>query len=123
MALPRVGLFVSSDCAVQYAISAGFTALAGRRPSAIKRRWRVEVIPVGLAFEEAYRQRPGVKLHKDFDGSHPDLLGTYLAACVTFPWSILSLRVERYLIFCERGRSNWRHRLYLHRIATGRSGR
>jgi hypothetical protein len=42
------------------------------------------VIPVGLAFEEAYRQRPGVKLHKDFDGSHPDLLGTYLAACVTY---------------------------------------
>ena len=42
------------------------------------------VIPVGLAFEEAYRQRPDIKLHKDFDGSHPDLAGTYLAACVVY---------------------------------------
>lgn len=42
------------------------------------------VIPVGLAFEEAYRQRPELKLHKEFDGSHPDLLGTYLAACVVY---------------------------------------
>ena len=40
------------------------------------------VIPVGLAFEEAYRRRPEIVLHKQFDGSHPDLLGTYLAACV-----------------------------------------
>lgn len=38
------------------------------------------VIPVGLAFEEAYRRRPEIKLHQTFDGSHPDLLGTYLAA-------------------------------------------
>ena len=42
------------------------------------------VIPVGLAFEEAYRQRPDIKLHKDYDGSHPDLIGTYLAACVVY---------------------------------------
>jgi len=42
------------------------------------------VIPVGLAFEEAYRQRPDLKLHKTYDGSHPDLIGTYLAACVTY---------------------------------------
>ena len=42
------------------------------------------VIPVGLAFEEAYRRRPGIKLHKDYDGSHPDLIGTYLAACVVY---------------------------------------
>ena len=44
----------------------------------------VFVIPVGLAFEEAYRQRPDIKLHKDYDGSHPDLIGTYLAACVVY---------------------------------------
>ena len=37
-----------------------------------------------LAFEEAYRRRPGVVLHTDFDGSHPDTLGTFLAACVTY---------------------------------------
>jgi len=42
------------------------------------------VIPVGLAFEEAYRRRPGVKLHKDYDGSHPELSGTYLAACTVY---------------------------------------
>lgn len=42
------------------------------------------VIPVGLAFEEAYRQRPGLQLHKTYDGSHPDLIGTYLAACVVY---------------------------------------
>ena len=42
------------------------------------------VIPVGLAFEEAYRLRPDIKLHKEYDGSHPDLIGTYLAACVVY---------------------------------------
>ena len=42
------------------------------------------VIPVGLAFEEAYRRSPGLRLHKAHDGSHPDLIGTYLAACVTY---------------------------------------
>jgi len=42
------------------------------------------VIPVGLAFEEAYKQRPDLRFHKDFDGSHPNLNGTYLAACVVY---------------------------------------
>lgn len=42
------------------------------------------VIPVGLAFEEAYKRKPEMKLHKGFDGSHPDLIGTYLAACVVY---------------------------------------
>ncbi|MEK9671346.1 MAG: DUF4886 domain-containing protein [Rhodospirillaceae bacterium] len=42
------------------------------------------VIPVGLAFEEAYRQRPTGRFHKDYDGTHPNLLGTYLAASVVF---------------------------------------
>jgi hypothetical protein len=41
------------------------------------------VIPVGLAFEEAYRRRPDIRLHHD-DGSHPSALGTYLAACTVF---------------------------------------
>ena len=41
------------------------------------------VIPVGLAFEAAYKKRPNIKLHK-VDGTHPDLLGTYLAACTVF---------------------------------------
>ncbi|KPK16411.1 MAG: hypothetical protein AMJ67_14465, partial [Betaproteobacteria bacterium SG8_41] len=42
------------------------------------------VIPVGLAFEEAYRRKPDMKLHKEYDGSHPDLIGTYLAACTVY---------------------------------------
>ncbi len=43
----------------------------------------VLVIPVGLAFDLAYRKRPNIKLH-DEDGTHPGLLGTYLAACTVF---------------------------------------
>ena len=42
------------------------------------------VIPVGLAFERAYDRRPDIALHKRFDGTHPSLLGTYLAACVVY---------------------------------------
>lgn len=42
------------------------------------------VIPAGLAFEEAYRRRPGIKLHMDYDGSHPTELGVYLAACTVY---------------------------------------
>lgn len=42
------------------------------------------VIPVGLAFEESYKQRPDLRLHKDYDGSHPNMAGTYLAACVVY---------------------------------------
>jgi hypothetical protein len=42
------------------------------------------VIPVGLAFEEAYKRKSEMMLHKDFDGSHPSLYGTYLAACVVY---------------------------------------
>jgi hypothetical protein len=42
------------------------------------------VIPVGLAFEEAYRLRPDLSLHAAFDGSHPNQAGTYLAAATVF---------------------------------------
>jgi hypothetical protein len=42
------------------------------------------VIPVGIAFENAYKAQPDIVLHKPFDGSHPSLLGTYLASCVVF---------------------------------------
>jgi len=41
------------------------------------------VLPVGLAYEEAYRQKPDIKLQLP-DASHPTLLGTYLGACVVF---------------------------------------
>ena len=49
---------------------------AGKRNNAL-------VIPVGLAFENAYRKMPNISLHKP-DGTHPNLLGTYLAACVVY---------------------------------------
>lgn len=42
------------------------------------------VIPVGLAFRKAYARRPDMELHKTFDGTHPSLAGTYLAACVVY---------------------------------------
>ncbi|MBT8416317.1 MAG: hypothetical protein KJO42_02670 [Silicimonas sp.] len=42
------------------------------------------VIPVGLAFAESYKRKPDMNLHKAFDGSHPNLLGTYLAASVVY---------------------------------------
>jgi hypothetical protein len=42
------------------------------------------VIPAALAFAEAYNQRPDIRLHQSNDGSHPTLLGTYLAACTVF---------------------------------------
>tara|TARA_B100000989_G_C19484570_1_gene446814 strand:- start:408 stop:1193 length:786 start_codon:yes stop_codon:yes gene_type:complete len=44
---------------------------------------QVLVIPVGLAFDLAYKKNPNIKLHKE-DGTHPNLLGTYLAACTVF---------------------------------------
>ena len=42
------------------------------------------VIPVGLAFRKAYARRPDIELHMAFDGTHPSLSGTYLAACVVY---------------------------------------
>ena len=44
---------------------------------------QVLVIPVGMAFDRAYREKPDIKLHEP-DGTHPNLLGTYLAACTVF---------------------------------------
>ena len=43
----------------------------------------VAVIPVGLAFERAIENNPGVVLH-DPDTKHPSLEGTYLAAAVFY---------------------------------------
>lgn len=42
------------------------------------------VIPVGLAFAEAYKRRPDGMFHMEFDGSHPNLLGTMLAASTVY---------------------------------------
>ena len=32
------------------------------------------VIPVGIAFENAYKEKPDINLHKHYDGTHPCLL-------------------------------------------------
>lgn len=42
------------------------------------------VIPVGLAYRDAYRERPALKLQMGYDGSHPTLAGQYLAAAVVY---------------------------------------
>lgn len=42
------------------------------------------VIPVGLAFAEAYKRDPSLQLHKSYDGSHPSRAGTYLAAATVY---------------------------------------
>lgn len=49
----------------------------------IGRELGVPVAPVGLAWQTAFKRIPGVVLH-DKDGSHPNPLGTYLAACVFY---------------------------------------
>ena len=48
------------------------------------REAEAEVIPVGLAFERSYKERPNFSLHMAFDGTHPNLRGTFLGAYVTF---------------------------------------
>ena len=42
-----------------------------------------KVMPVGIAYELAYKKDPKIKLHHP-DGTHPSMLGTYLGACVVF---------------------------------------
>ena len=41
------------------------------------------VIPVGLAYEIAYKEKENIKLHH-VDGTHPSQLGTYLGAATVF---------------------------------------
>jgi hypothetical protein len=43
-----------------------------------------QVIPIGPAFEMAYRLRPGLKLQMEYDGYHPTVAGQYLSSAVTF---------------------------------------
>lgn len=61
--------------AMQAALLEGFTELGAELGA--------DVAPVGLAWREALRRRPGIELWKR-DGSHPSKLGSYLAACVFY---------------------------------------
>jgi hypothetical protein len=51
--------------------------------ASIGRELGATVVPVGLAWERVLGEHPGIVLH-DKDQSHPNLAGSYLAACVFF---------------------------------------
>jgi hypothetical protein len=61
--------------AMQARLAEGFTDLGSLLDA--------EVVPVGIAWAEALRRRPGLDLWKR-DGGHPSKLGSYLAACVFY---------------------------------------
>ena len=63
---------------------AGMTDLISDTYRHAGRAAKAEVIPVGLAFERSYKERPNFSLHMAFDGTHPNLRGTFLGAYVTF---------------------------------------
>jgi hypothetical protein len=60
---------------MQERLAEGYDQLASELPAS--------VAPVGLAWAEALRQRPGLDLW-DSDGRHPNEAGSYLAACVFY---------------------------------------
>ena len=49
----------------------------------VAKEWNVDVAPVGLAWEQVSKQRPGMDLYVS-DREHPSIFGTYLAACVVY---------------------------------------
>jgi hypothetical protein len=51
--------------------------------TSIGRELGATVVPAGVAWERVLTEHPGIVLH-DKDGSHPNLAGSYLAACVFF---------------------------------------
>jgi hypothetical protein len=71
--LPEAGF--ADFAAMQEQLAAGYNAI-GTELGAI-------VAPVGLAWQRAVGQRPGIALW-DSDGSHPAPAGSYLAACVFY---------------------------------------
>ena len=73
------------------------------------------VLPVGIAFENAYIQKPNIALQKKIDGSHPDMLGSYLAACVIFA-SITQVSPKT-LSYDYYGEINIEERNFLQQIA------
>jgi hypothetical protein len=61
--------------AMQVRLAEGYSELADELSA--------DVAPVGLAWQEALRRRPGLELWKR-DGGHPSTTGSYLAACVFY---------------------------------------
>lgn len=66
-----------------YAGQPEMTPKLNRAYSALGHELGVTVVPVGLAFERALADIPGLSLHTP-DLKHPTLEGTYLAACVFY---------------------------------------
>lgn len=60
---------------MQGTVTKAYTALAKKN--------RIKVAPVGEAWREAKKLRPNLRLYYP-DGSHPSILGTYLTACVFY---------------------------------------
>lgn len=63
---------------------AGMTETVARATIDLANELDTLVIPVGLAFAKSYEERPDLPLHEHFDGTHPNLFGTYLAASVVY---------------------------------------
>ena len=72
------------------------------------------VIPVGLAYEMAYKENPKIKLHHP-DGTHPGPLGTYLGACTVF--AIITNSSPEGLSYNYQNRISDEDRLFLQKIA------
>ena len=72
------------------------------------------VIPVGIAFEIAYRKNPNIKLHLP-DGTHPTMLGTYLASATVF--TSLTEESPEGLMYDYMGRVSAKDRIFLQKVA------
>ena len=72
------------------------------------------VIPVGIAFEIAYRKNPNIKLHLP-DGTHPTMLGTYLASATVF--TTLTEESPEGLMYDYMGRVSAKDRIFLQKVA------
>ena len=71
-------------------------------------------ISVGIAFEIAYEKKPNIKLHLP-DGTHPNMLGTYLAASTVFA-TLTGVSPEG-LKYDYMGRVNDKEKSFLQRVA------
>ena len=72
------------------------------------------VIPVGIAFEIAYRKNPNIKLHLP-DGTHPTMLGTYLASATVF--TTFTEESPEGLMYDYMGRVSAKDRIFLQKVA------
>ncbi len=72
------------------------------------------VIPVGIAFDIAYKTEPSITLHLP-DGTHPNMLGTYLASSTVF--ASLTGKSPEGLAYDYLGRVNQNQKAFLQKVA------